>query len=402
MSRELIQVYEQQRLQPGAELLQLLQQTQDYWPVRCYETGSKTVTFRQYVGILQLGRFTIEVLPKIDTGRADAADRAQLFLAELLQHCGWLPAEALPAETTQRPVAGGLLQLFISAFVRAVQSLERHLFRKYRPRPARPEKTVRGRILWTRQSRQHPGLPPGLVQQRHEYSREHEVHQLLAAALQQCRRQVSDEGLSRQIDRLRASWPLHSPVLLQQDDYHQLVPVRYRRHYGPAIDLATALLQSHGAGLTAGRVKAMSLLFDMNALFERFVWRQLQLHRPAGVQLLGQVPRRFWQKRYLRPDMVVRRGRETFILDTKWKRLPHRRPEMDDLRQMYVYQRFFEAAGGVLLYPDPGQLQSYGPFPYAGGQVSEGLPFDCRLLFVPLVKDGRLNTGAGRTIYEML
>lgn len=40
-------------------------------------------------------------------------------------------------------------------------------------------------------------------------------------------------------------------------------------------------------------------------------------------------------------------------MDTKWKNYPYKGIDMDDLRQIYVYNDFWEAELGMLLYPSP-------------------------------------------------
>ena len=58
----------------------------------------------------------------------------------------------------------------------------------------------------------------------------------------------------------------------------------------------------------------------------------------------------------LRPDIVIRKGDKTVILDTKWKRLYKSEKNnygisQEDMYQMYAYSKKYETSEVWLLYP---------------------------------------------------
>jgi len=101
----------------------------------------------------------------------------------------------------------------------------------------------------------------------------------------------------------------------------------------------------------------------MNLLWEQFVYASLRKHSSPNITVTAQHSRHFWKPETgytssLCPDIVMNIGQsDCIILDTKWKNLDGYKPQVDDLRQMYVYQSYYQAKKVALVYPgtDPQQ-----------------------------------------------
>ncbi len=122
-----------------------------------------------------------------------------------------------------------------------------------------------------------------------------------------------------------------------------------------------------------GHENLVAILFDMNALWEEFIYRRLlKASLPVpGMKVLRQQKKLFWfhqQKqsyKLVRPDIVIEYKKERYIIDTKWKLDPDGVPADDDLKQLFVYNLLWNARYAYLVYPgnDETQEGSYFHFP---------------------------------------
>jgi 5-methylcytosine-specific restriction enzyme subunit McrC len=174
-----------------------------------------------------------------------------------------------------------------------------------------------------------------------------------------------------------------------------------------SFDFACLLLEQQRPGLSGGQTRAISLVFDMPHLFEAYVGQVLAREAPRRLRgfrvgLQGRGHRRFLCESggrgilQLQPDIVVDRGDDLVVVDTKWKcsregTFGRWVPAREDLFQMHAYQHRYGAAHGVLLYPETGEAV-HQEFRMVAADGSPGVPLLVR--FVPLHEE--LWHGVGR------
>ena len=78
----------------------------------------------------------------------------------------------------------------------------------------------------------------------------------------------------------------------------------------------------------------IALLFNMNELWEEYMLKKLKEAAKPGVDILGNRYLPFWRRNRLEPDIVIKSGGKTYIVDTKWK-TPGKKTSIQDLRQVY-------------------------------------------------------------------
>jgi 5-methylcytosine-specific restriction enzyme subunit McrC len=127
---------------------------------------------------------------------------------------------------------------------------------------------------------------------------------------------------------------------------------RLNRHYLPAIELSKLVLSATSVELGNGHRQATSFLFDMNAVFERFLLTALVEAMPRstivherGVHLDrgGRVP--------MKPDLTWVEGqRPVFVADAKYKALRDGAGRNADLYQLLAYVVALGLEAGILVY----------------------------------------------------
>jgi 5-methylcytosine-specific restriction enzyme subunit McrC len=122
----------------------------------------------------------------------------------------------------------------------------------------------------------------------------------------------------------------------------------------------------------------------------------------------GQESKSFWGGNSLRPDVVLRKGSQTFIIDTKWKRPKNNTASVSDLRQMYAYCRFWDAEKALLFYPGDlreNSFKSYLTYDYVLDQKENHsqIEHQCKMGFVSALEDeGNLRNNIATDILNLL
>lgn len=121
------------------------------------------------------------------------------------------------------------------------------------------------------------------------------------------------------------------------------------------------------------------------------------LKKAAGSELKVELHKRmqFWRNKLILPDILVTSGSKKFIIDTKWKTISEKNPADNDLKQMFVYNEYFDTKESILLYPRTKQSQPA----QAKYQTKQ---HGCRMEFVDLVKGGIVNKNIGREILNLI
>jgi 5-methylcytosine-specific restriction enzyme subunit McrC len=320
----------------------------------------KGVKFNEYVGVVQVGNLMIEILPKADQGQD--SDRWRRIFIGMLRASGIMDLPA-PSSSRLKLKPNALLQLYFERYVSELERLlHRGLAKKYRKTEGNLH-SVKGRIVFSKHIRYNVVHQERVYSAYSEFSRDHVLHQVLYKALKLLSRINNASTLQSRIDRLLLDFPEQTDVKVTPALFSRIILNRNTQHYGQALQIARMLLLNYHPDVSRGHHDVLAILFDMNLLWERFVFKTLQqklVPKIPGLLINAQNRMEFWRpdkgrSAHMRPDICIEHECGKFIIDTKWKLLDTIRPSDQDLRQMYVYHTYFEADRVALVYPGSGE-----------------------------------------------
>jgi len=166
--------------------------------------------------------------------------------------------------------------------------------------------------------------------------------------------------LHNRIGALELNFPEVRTRQITEQTFNKLVYTRKTESYRAAIEIARLLLLGFHPDLAAGSSPVLALMFDMNLLWESFIFHSLRkmfLSRNSEFRVRGQVSVPFWRsenhRRTLRPDILIESSADErrFVLDTKWKDVSGCGPSPSDLQQLFAYSQFFRSSRNALVYP---------------------------------------------------
>ncbi|KQC33031.1 hypothetical protein AAU57_06625 [Nonlabens sp. YIK11] len=355
------------------------------------------VKFQQYVGAIQIGNTTIEVLPK--AGRNDNKKEWQHVLLTMLKTCHLLTAkESGSANLKLR--ANSVLELYFELFLNEVEALIRQgLIKKYSKQQGQ-QRALKGALVFSQHVSKNLVHKERFFTHHTIYSKDHLMHQILNEALCLISIISKDSQLADKMGRVRSLFPEVSRVKVNATLFERIPLSRKHKPYQKALSIAKLILLNYRPDIKAGRKDLLAIMFDMNRLWEEYVLRILRKGNDGSWHIKGQESQLFWKRKTIRPDIVLEKEGLKYVIDTKWKVIKSNKPNDADLKQMYVYNHHWDAKQSMLLYPNDGsQTHNSGKFvlPYLDmGHHS------CKLGFVHVIKGSSLNPYMAKEIFELL
>ncbi|MCH4551371.1 McrC family protein [Aestuariibaculum lutulentum] len=411
-SLKIISVFEHQRLCIGEQgfkqmHLDALLKLNDYHEGKYFEPIAKGVKFNQYVGVIQVDGLTIEINPKAD--KDDNDNQWKGVLLKMLQACGKLKPDSSGAAHVKRQHLN-LLEVYFELYLLELESLTRKgLIKQYR-KQTENSKALKGKLEFAGHLNRNIVHKERFYTTHQVYDTNHLLHQILRKALLIVDQFTSGSRLYDLCRRVLLNFPEVDNKKITAAHLNNLKLDRKSGGYSYALELSRLIILNYSPDIASGNEKMLSLLFDMNELWEEYILKQLQ-KASIGTDILvsGQETKSFWGNNTLRPDVVIRLNNKTYIIDTKWKRPLKSVASVSDLRQMYAYCRFWDADKALLLYPGKlkdSDFKSYLTDDYSKDDLLNYIEVDhqCKMGFVSVLEeDSRdLDNQIGQKVLEML
>jgi 5-methylcytosine-specific restriction enzyme subunit McrC len=377
MSRTL-RVFEHDRIKVGEgglrpQELDALLRFNDEHAAGYFEAGYKHLRTKSYVGYVEVGDVAIEILPKADRHSVNDAHPWREGLLEMLKVAGGLDLERLP-NASQKLSRRSLIEIIAQAYLAELEPLLREgLARGYRTIESNGT-VFRGRLKVVEHIRANLVRADRFYVAYQSFDHHIAINRVLLAGLDVLSWLALSNSTGCAVEAAMARFPELSVAGVDATALHRLHLNRATQRYAGALTYARMILAHQGPQLRAGRERVFALLFDMNALWERYIAVLMRKVAPPGCHVHAQEQHAFWlpQQRNVRkvkPDIVVRDegGDSLLVIDTKWKVPSNGQPSDDDLKQMFVYNELLGCSRSILLYPRTGSSSAaHGSFATGG------------------------------------
>lgn len=344
------------------------------------------IRFGSYVGVIQIGGLTIEILPKADNNENADKNLWQNVLLNMLKVCKKIQVESI-SETQLKKRYHSILDVYFELYLSEIERLvKKGLIKKYRKNQSN-QNALKGKLLFAQNIQQNLVHKEHFYCEHQVYDKNHLLHHILYKGLLVLKTFVND-SLKDKLNRLLFEFQNIENVNIKKKLFDKIIIDRKNNDYQKAIDIARIIILNYSPSLNYGSDNLLTLLFDMNVLWEEYIFRILQKHKTDEMEISFQNSDKFWENKRIRPDIVLKTKDETFVIDTKWKIVEANNPSDDDLKQMFVYNLHWKAEKTLLLYPKTNQIDSqFGTFHY------DNLDNKCKLGFVDITNDSGLKNG---------
>lgn len=315
------------------------------------------VRFNSFVGAIQVGDLLIQVLPKADLAGKDEMTNTEWrdMLISMILAVKLFDIEN-PGRSSLRIIPNSILDLYFSIFLRNVRFLlHTGLVKQYR-RSLGNVSALKGSINFAGHIRENLTHQERFFVTHTKYDHEHRLHMILYKTLLLLKEINNKSDLHSEIGALLIDFPEMPDIKISEATFSKISFNRKTQAYKDVITIARMLLLRYHPDIKRGRNHVLALMFDMNLLWEKFIYATLKRYLGSEFDVRDQRSKKFWKPdagktEQIRPDIIVTYNGKRFILDTKWKNLNGKNPSVEDLRQLYVYGEYFKADNCALIYP---------------------------------------------------
>lgn len=358
-----------------------------------FDIRYKGIRFKNYVGVIQVDGLTVEILPKIDSNETDKK-LWQAVLIEMLKTTKKLKVQKVgQANVTKQNIH--LLDIYFEWFLNEMELLIRQGLIKQYYIQTNNVKALKGKLEFAGHIQKNLIHKERFYTSHQNYEKDHLIHQILAFAISIIESFSKGSYLYSKCKSVQLDFPEVKNIRINKTTFSRIKRSRKTAPYKTALEIARFIILNYAPNISSGDEKMLALLFDMNSLWEEYVLAKMKQEavNREGTEVYGQSSKEFWQGISIRPDIVVKKNEQVFVIDTKWKNIQQSKPSTHDLRQMYVYNDYWESVQSMLLYPATETVRPVF-------SLFKDRTHHCAVGRLNLIQNGKLKTDIGKEILD--
>lgn len=305
-----------------------------------FKWGNRCLIAQQWVGVISFPEYSIEILPKLAAEKTTDECRAILTRMLLVANLSPMTKKLPAAANTQK---NALSEVMIATFLTLLEHYVKNgLLSSYVKIQGNLD-VVKGRLLFSKQFDRNVLSPTRFYCSYSKYIQDNALNQFFATCLKQMQFMSRDMENQRRIRSAISnfegitSYDVQT-VLARKIEFNSTNAVAAETY-----EYGKLFLTSNFLTISPGNIKMNVMLFDMNRLFEKFIFHCVRhiygskaSYQSTGHYLLKN--KRSGKKHIrLRPDILVRgNDLKGILIDTKWK-MPKSFAKDVDTYQMNAY-----------------------------------------------------------------
>ena len=332
------------------------EKTAQYLKITTKNGFGKVLQAQNYVGVIQTkDGTTIEILPKIKNATTEKSKDILIKMLKTLKNSPFKNLSVANLKSSKIP----LFEIFISMFLEELTVLVRNGIKSDYISKEENLKFLKGKLKISEQIKYNTIHKERFFVQYEEFISNRVENRLIKTTLQFL---YNKSKLNKNQQRIREFLFVFDEIEISHNiktDFSKIKLNRQMKDYEQVLLWCKTFLFENSFSPYKGNDLAFALLFDMNLLFESFVYSYLKkssnfqdiksqdrTHHLAYENGIGRFR--------LKPDIVINSGK--IIADTKWKILSEDKAYngvlQDDMYQLYAYGTKYDNCEKIyLIYP---------------------------------------------------
>ncbi len=332
------------------------EETAQYLKITTKKGFGKVLQAQNYVGVIQTkDGTTIEILPKIKNATIEKSKEILIKMLKTLKNSPFKNSSVANLKSSKIP----LFEIFISMFLEELAILVRNGIKSDYISKEENLKFLKGKLKISEQIKYNTIHKERFFVQYEEFISNRVENRIIKTTLQFL---YNKSKLNKNQQRIREFLFVFDEIEISHNiktDFSKIKLNRQMKDYEQVLLWCKTFLFENSFSPYKGNDIAFALLFDMNLLFESFVYSYLKkssnfqdiksqdrTHHLAYENGIGRFR--------LKPDIVINGGK--IIADTKWKILSEDKAYngvlQDDMYQLYAYGTKYDNCEKIyLIYP---------------------------------------------------
>ncbi|MEA3354220.1 MAG: McrC family protein [Campylobacterota bacterium] len=333
------------------------EQTAQYLKITTKKGFGKVLQAQNFCGVIQTKNgTTIEILPKIKNVNDDESKKILVKMLKTLKKSPFKNFNIANLKSSKMP----LLEIFITMFLEEISKLIKKGIKSDYITKEENLKFLKGKLKINEQIKKNYIHKERFYVEYEEFLSNRVENKLIKTTLQYL---YKKSKTNKNQQRIREFLFVFDEISISHDiksDFSKVKLNRQMKDYTQVLLWCKTFLLENSFSPYKGNDVAFALLFDMNLLFESYVYDYLKRYadfenitaqdKTHHLAYLNGKDKKF----QLKPDIVINKGE--IIADTKWKLLSvdktHQGISQADMYQLYAYgTKYKECQYMYLIYP---------------------------------------------------